>query len=387
MGHINMHRRSFLTYTGGLLAGLAAFDVPFALAFPLRDGEEVLPWADPRPENPAPDVVKDQLDWEAFDSWLTPNDRFFSVAHYGWPEIDAADWSLKIEGLVREPTALRLKDIEARPRQEVVFTLECSGNHGFPWFTGGIGTARWGGTPLAAVLEQAGPLDAATEVVFFGHDSGEREVREITYPDQFARSMSLEDAMSPNNLLCYDMNGADLPALHGHPLRLIAPGWYGIANVKWLERIELRSHRWEGHFMATDYVTVREMPTADGGTEWTRTSVGPSRIKSVPARVTRLDGQTRVTGAAWGKPIDRVEVRIDGGDWQPATIDTIDEAEFAWKIWTLDWPDPAPGEHTVTSRAIGLDGEVQPAMDDPIIADKKTYWESNGQVTRSIVLG
>jgi hypothetical protein len=82
-----------------------------------------------------------------------------------------------------------------------------------------------------------------------------------------------------------------------------------------------------------------------------------------------------------------VEVRIDDGEWQPATIDRTDEAEFAWKIWSLDWPDPAPGEHSVTSRAIGVDGEVQPAVDDPVIAGKKTYWESNGQVTRRIVLG
>jgi hypothetical protein len=139
--------------------------------------------------------------------------------------------------------------------------------------------------------------------------------------------------------------------------------------------------------MAEDYVTVREVPTEDGGVAWTRTSVGRSRIKSAPARVTRLDGQVRITGAAWGAPIERVEVRIDDGEWQPATIDRTDEAEFAWKIWSLDWPDPAPGEHSVTSRAIGVDGEVQPAVDDPVIAGKKTYWESNGQVTRRIVLG
>jgi hypothetical protein len=115
--------------------------------------------------------------------------------------------------------------------------------------------------------------------------------------------------------------------------------------------------------------------------------VGPARLKSAPARVTSSDQGYRITGAAWGAPIARVEVKIDDGDWQEATIDTTDDAEFAWRIWSLDWANPAPGEHSVTSRAIAESGEVQPAMDDPWIAGKHTYWESNGQVTRRIGIG
>jgi DMSO/TMAO reductase YedYZ molybdopterin-dependent catalytic subunit len=189
--------------------------------------------------------------------------------------------------------------------------------------------------------------------------------------------------MNPNNLLCYEMNGAPLPPANGFPLRLVAPGWYGIANVKWLQRIEVRDTRFMNRFMARDYVTIRE-ERRDGESVWTETSVGRSLLKSAPANVTRKDGNYRIIGAAWGAPIARVEVQVDSGPWLPATIDGSEEAEFAWKIWSLDWPDPAPGEHAITSRAIDRTGQIQPPLDDPRIANKHTYWESNGQVTRKI---
>ncbi len=163
--------------------------------------------------------------------------------------------------------------------------------------------------------------------------------------------MSLADAMNPNNLLCYEMNGAPLPHANGFPLRLIAPGWYGIANVKWLKRIEVRDTRFMGRFMARDYVTIRE-EEQDGTAVWTETSVGRSLLKSAPAKVTQNEGRYRIIGAAWGAPVDQVEVQIDGGPWRPADIDGSEEAEFAWKIWSLDWEDAAPGEHSITSRAI-----------------------------------
>jgi hypothetical protein len=99
-----------------------------------------------------------------------------------------------------------------------------------------------------------------------------------------------------------------------------------------------------------------------------------------------MGDDNRIVGAAWGAPIDRVEVKIDDGPWMAATIDHSEEAEFAWKIWSLDWPNPAPGEHSVTSRALDVSGNIQPAMDDPIIAKKHTYWESSGQVTRKIII-
>ena len=79
-------------------------------------------------------------------------------------------------------------------------------------------------------------------------------------------------------------------------------------------------------------------------------------------------------------------VQIDGGPWMPATIDRSEDADFAWKVWSLEWKNPPPGEHTITSRAIDTVGQIQPAMDDPWIANKHTYWESNGQVTRRVII-
>jgi DMSO/TMAO reductase YedYZ molybdopterin-dependent catalytic subunit len=379
-------RRQFLINGSVALTALALLEASRAYAFPSRPGESVVRWLDQPTENPDPVGIQTQLIWENLDSWITPNEEFFSISHFDRPVIDASTWKLEIDGLVKKPLTLTLDDLKARPRQEVVFTIECSGNHGFPFFTGGIGNARWAGTPLAPILEEAGVRENGIEVVFWGTDAGEMDVRDLKFKQNFARSMSLEDAMSSDNILCYEMNGAPLPAPNGFPLRLIAPGWYGIANTKWLKRIEVRDRRFMSLLMGRDYVTIREEDN-DGEPVWAETSVGRWRLKSAPARVTQIGSDYRIIGVAWGAPIDRVEVKIDGGPWMPATIDLSEEAEYAWKIWSLDWPGPPPGEHTVTSRAVDTAGRVQPAMDDPIIAKKHTYWESNGQVTRRIRIG
>jgi hypothetical protein len=115
--------------------------------------------------------------------------------------------------------------------------------------------------------------------------------------------------------------------------------------------------------------------------------VNRALLKSAPARVTRLGGHHRILGAAWGRPVERVEVQVDGGPWMPTTMVEGEGVAFAWKFWALEWGSPAPGEHTVTSRAIDASGNIQPAMDDPRIAGKRTRWESNGQITRRIQIG
>ena len=321
--------------------------------------------------------------WEELDSWITPNDKFFSVAHYDMPRLNETDWKLEVTGMVDRPRTYTLHDLKSRPKTEVTFTLECSGNHGFPWFVSAIGNAKWSGTPLALLLEEAGIQRGGIEVVFFGHDEGEETVREISMKQNFARSMSVEDAMSPANLLCYEMNGVPLPQPNGFPVRVIAPGWYGIANVKWLKRIEVRPTRFMGKFMARDYVTIRE-ESRNGESVWVETSVGRARLKSAPAKVTRKDGVYRIYGAAWGAPIARVDVRVDDGPWTQATIDRTDNAPYAWKIWSLDWPSPTDGDHSITSRAIDTANNIQPLVTDPVIAKKRTYWESFGQVTRRV---
>jgi len=393
----NVSRREALLRGGAGLAALALFNSPlFAWG---REGEETIPFLDQPP--PPPEALVNLLgtdlnllDWQTLDSWLTPSENFFHVWHFHVPEIDPAEWKIEVAGLVERPGKYSLDDIRAFPKEDAVFTLECSGNSGFEWFQGGIGNARWSGAPLADVLNKAGIKQGAVEVVFFGADEGEttipyldgfgNKVEDIAARQNFARSMSVEEAMNPGNLLCYEMNGGPLPVRNGFPLRLIAPGWYGIANVKWLKRIEVIDRRFLGPFMANRYVSVREKPAADGGSVWLRTSVGPSLLKSIPAKATVQNGKYRICGAAWGAPVERVEVRIDEGDWTPAVIDKGQEHEFAWKFWHADWPDPDPGEHRITSRAIGKDGGVQPAPDDWRIAGKRTYWEANQQVTRTV---
>ena len=354
-----------------------------AHAFPGQPGAEVIPWSDQPGENPVPERVTKLLVWEELDSWATPTAEHFTVMHYGNPAIDARDWRLEVGGLVRRPLTLTLDDLRGRPRQEVDFTLECSGNHGFGWNFGLVGNARWAGTPLAPILQEAGVLDQGIEVVFWGTDSGKETVRELEITETFARSMAIADAMDPNLLLAYEMNGAPLQVAHGFPVRLIAPGWYGVANVKWLDRIEVLSTRYAGKFMARDYVTIRETQQ-DGETVWTFTSVGRGKLKSAPAKVTRTGSGYQIMGAAWGAAIGGVEVQIDGGPWTAATLTEGGASGFSWRFWTLDWTAATAGEHTITSRAIDADGNIQPAPTDPVIAGKRTYWESTGQITRRV---
>ncbi|MEJ7900445.1 MAG: sulfite oxidase [Thermomicrobiales bacterium] len=378
-------RRRLLKQGGLAVAGLSALRLagPTA-AFQTPATGEVIPWLDQPAENPVPEIAVKQLAWEDLDSWLTPLDQFFVIKHYNEPNLREEDYHLEISGLVTQPMSLTLADIKARARQEVTYTIECSGNSGLPFLTGAVGNATWAGTPLSPILEEVGVLDEGIEVVFWGADAGEQTWRdEIKITEHFARSMSLADAMAKDNILAYEMNGEPLPSLHGFPLRLIAPGWYGIANVKWLTRIEVRDARYQGNFMARDYVTIRE-EERDGETVWTFTSVAHGLLKSAPAKVTRQGDAFTIMGAAWGAPIGGVEVKIDDGPWQPATLTEGEGSPYSWVFWMFDWDKPTAGEHTVTSRAIDVDGNVQPALDDPLLAGKATYWESNGHIMRRI---
>jgi DMSO/TMAO reductase YedYZ molybdopterin-dependent catalytic subunit len=381
----------------------------------LDSGGQVIPWIDQPPPSPIPDNVGNLLVWEDLDSWRTPANNFFFVNHYGQPAgLDESTWRVGIEGLVRHPQSLKLSEIKARPRHEVDFTLECSGNNGtgLDFFIGGIGNARWGGARLAPLLEEARVEDEGSEVVFWGADRGTVTIRDnsgivsggatgttkpdgeggldLTITEQFARSMSLAEARARDNILCYEMNGDPLPPEHGFPVRLIAPGWYGVANVKWLTRIEVIDHRYAGRFMARDYVSIRE-EQRKGETVWTFTTVSHDRLKSAPAKVTRRGNHYKIMGAAWGAPIAAVQVRIDNGLWRNATLfhhlpQNRKSSGNSWRFWTFDWGTPAPGEHRITSRAFDVEGNMQPPPNDPFLASRRTYWESNGHVTRRVLI-
>ena len=434
----DVSRRSLLLKGGGaMVAGLSVLQVAgparaFTGIFPRATTSRrlttetapssrrgtVVPWDDGQPAPIPPDaqsVTGNLLDWEGVDSFHTPNEKFFWVKHYDVPpNLSAANWHVGIDGLVDRPMSLSLGDLKRRPRRTVDFTLECSGNSSAPFFIGGIGTARWAGAQLAPLLRQARLQRQASEVVFWGADRGTVTIRDnggitsagrtgvtetdengmldLTITEQFARSMSVDEALSDDNLLCYEMNDEPLPELNGFPLRLIAPGWYGVANVKWLNRIQVVDQRFTGEFMARDYVTIRELPGPSGETVWTFANVNHFRLKSAPAKVVRrADNSHVVVGAAWGAPIAAVEVRIDDGSWTPAQLNGPSARQrghgsFAWTFWTFEWGSPASGTHAVTSRAFDADGDLQPPPDDPFFSSRRTYWEDNGQITRRVTI-
>ena len=343
-------------------------------------GETIVPFLDAQPKGK-------MLYWQDLTSWITPNDQLYQVQHYGVPEIHPTQWPLEIFGLVKKPRTLSLAEIKARKRKTVTATLECSGNSSNPGFMGAIGNIQWTGTPLAPLLKECHPLDRAIEVVFFGADEKVEKIRDQDYLQNFARSLSLHDALKRDDiLLAYEMNGRPLEKGHGAPLRLIVPGWFGITWVKWLTRIELLDRRYMSKYMAREYVTVRG-EEHDGKTVWRETSVGPMDVKSAVARVLRRrDGSLRVTGAAWtdGTPLRRVEIKIDHGNWAPAELDKTRRSKYSWTFWSYDWRNAAPGEHTLVARATDAEGQVQPSADDPEITLKRTYWEANQQWVRKI---
>jgi len=367
---------------GGVVVGAAAAFPSGLLDRLSRIGSQdaVIPWTNA----PAPGGRANTLDWQSLESWVTPTEHLFSVGHYGIPEVDGDAWRLEVGGMVDRPATFSLDEIRSRPSRDVTMLLECAGNRGFATFQGAVHNATWTGTPLAPLLREAGVQDGGIEVVFFGSDTGTETIRDTEVEQNFARSLSIEDAMGDDVILAWAVNGEPLPTGNGYPLRLIVPGWYGVANVKWLTRIEVRDTRFMGKFMARDYVTLRQEGTdADG--VWAETSVGRTNINSTPAKVVRTEGGYRIHGAAWGKPIDRVEVSIDGGPWQLVTLGEGRDDPHTWTFWHLDW-DAAPGDHTVMSRAVSADGEIQPTMEDPLMVQKITYWESYGSIVREITI-
>lgn len=354
-----------------------------------EEAEELIPFLN------VPRAKPGQLDWEGLDSWITPQEQVFTVSHYGVPTVDPETYSLEITGLVDTPAKLSLADIKSLPRQERFTTLECSGNGAFPGFTGAVYNSRWTGTPLAPLLKAAGIQLTAKEIAFIGYDEGQETIvhqkKDVQFPVPFGRSLEVKEALDPELLLAYEREGEPLTPGNGFPVRLISPGKYGIANVKWLRRIEVLDRRYMGRFMARDYVTLRAQKVGEQ-VIYTQTSVHAMNLKSVIARVVRVQPSSgrklvRVHGAVWddhSNNIKGVEVRIDDGPWRAATLDRSQRAPRSWLFFTFDWPDWTTGKHTLVSRALGMNGKVQPTAQDDEISLKKTYWEAYAQWPREI---
>ena len=372
---------------GAALAGLAALGFPEWTLPALAQGEEVVPWTDiPANFNPSPPTGLRTLDTRTIQrsSFITQAEDFYAVQHYPVPPVDPATYKLRVTGLVNKPMELTLDELKRRPRMEQIAGFECSGNN--PARLNMLaGNARWAGTSLNALLKDAGLKPTAREVVCFGIDKGTEDiahgaVQAQKYEQHFGRSLAVEDATRPEVLITWEMNGAPLPAKNGGPVRLVVPGWYGIANVKWLDHIHIQDARFMGRFMARDYVQLLETKAGDQ-TIWNETSVSRMRLKSMVARLTRTGNRYTATGFVLndGTPLRSVEVRVDGGSWQPAIMDRIN-TQYSWKLFTYEWTQLSPGDHTIVSRATDANGTVQPEEAD--VQSKKTRWENNWQFVR-----
>lgn len=372
---------------GGLaLGGMAATaGMPFWSQIAMAQGEELVPFTDVPEGFTAPPVAPGAmhfLDTRLIDSFYTPNEDFYIVQHYGQPEIADADYRLRITGLVDTPMTLDLDDIRSRDKVEIDAGFECGGNRGAGIFNGLIGNARWGGISLSALLRDAGIRPEGIEVVFYGADKGVENVRETDVEVAFGRSMHYDDAMLPEVMLAYEMNGEPLPLYHGAPVRLIVPGWYGVSNVKWLEQIHVQDKRYMGRFMARDYVTLSRRDI--GGVErWEERSVTKIHLKSSIIRVTRQGSDYTVLGFVLndGTPLESVEVSIDGGPWREAAIDP-QSTQYSWKLFRYAWDNPSSGEHTIVSRVTDVNGQVQATADQ--MPEKPSRWENYAQFPRTV---
>lgn len=379
-------RRNILK--GGLaIGGIAATaGLPFWSKLAIAQDETLVPFTDVPATFAAPPVVPGSvhfLDTREVNSFYTPVDDFYIVQHYDQPAIAEADYRLRITGLVDSPTVLTLDDIKSRPKVEIDAGFECGGNRPSV-FQGLIGNARWGGTSLRDILLEAGIRPEGIEVVFYGADKGSETIRDTQAEQHFGRSMHYTDALQSDVMLAYEMNGEPLNLYHGAPLRVLVPGWYGVANVKWLDQIHVQDRRYMGRFQARDYVTLARRDI--GGIErWEERSVTRMRLKSSIIRVTRGPGGHTITGFVLndGTPLRSVEIKVDDGPWRAAEIDAT-STQYSWKLFSYAWNDATSGEHTIVSRVTDANGQVQATEAE--MPEKRTRWENYGQFPRTVMI-
>lgn len=299
--------------------------------------------------------------WEALakTGYLTPNDKFFIRSHAPTPRVDAAGWTLHVEGPgVERPVELGYDDVLRFPAVTVTRALECAGNGrkffgehggkeapGLPWRLGAVGVAEWTGASLRDVLERAGIKETARDVMAESLDA----VR-MRRPLPVAKAM--DDA-----LLVYGMNGETLPPDHGFPVRLVVPGWSGVASVKWLGRLHVAEEPLYSPWNTEDYVLTggafgeQRVPLTSQGIKSALELAWPARLPS---------GRHTVRGRSWSGAgaISAVEYAVDDGPWRPARL-FGPNLPGAWARWSFSW-EARPGGHEIRVRAADEKGNVQP---------------------------
>ena len=307
---------------------------------------------------------------EALRYPITPTGLHYLLIHYDIPAVDADQWRLKVGGRVATPLNLTLEEIKKRPCRTIPVTMECAGNGrallaprriSQPWLLEAIGTAEWTGIPLRNILQEAGVSGDAAEIVFTGLDQGV-EGEQVQH---YQRSLTVDEAMKDEVLLVYEMNGEPLPPQHGYPLRLLKPGWYGMASVKWLDRIEAVAEPFQGYQMvrAYRYTQSAEDPGEAVDVIRARALMIPPGIPDFMTRDRLVDaGPVTLTGKAWAGNggVSQVEVSVDGGaTWSEAQLGES-ASSYAWRSWTFVW-SATPGTYILEVRASDAEGNVQPA--------------------------
>jgi DMSO/TMAO reductase YedYZ molybdopterin-dependent catalytic subunit len=338
---------------------------------PLRDGKIVL--------SEEPLVLETPL--ENLQDFITSTKSFYVRNHFPIPKIDKSKWRLRVEGEVEKAFEINFDELTKLETRKIPATLECAGNSrsflepkvkGVQWNIGGVSNAEWTGVPLSILLDRAGIKSIAREIIFEGADRGKLEDPKAPRGEiNFARSIPIEKAR--NVLLAYKMNGEELPAEHGFPLRAIVPGWYAVASIKWLQRVIITQKPFNGYYQTLDYSFWKR-----DGEQARLTALSEIQTKAViisPAEgeTVAANSNVRVRGAAWSGTgeINKVELSTDGGStWKKVTL--LGEAKpNAWRLWEFDWKTPPkPGKATLIARATDSNGGTQPVERDP---DRGTY--------------
>ncbi len=304
---------------------------------------------------------------------VTPTGAHYLLTHFDIPILDPAQHRLTFQGAFEQPFEIGMNEIKALPQVTMPVTLECAGNgragvsprsHSMPWGVEAVGTSEWTGTPLAPLIARAAPKSDAVEITFTGVDFG----YDYGVGHYFGRSLTLEQLDQLEVLLVYGMNGQPLLPQHGAPLRIVVPGWYGMASVKWLTTIEAITEPYQG------FQQVRTYRFRDHVDDQPGLPVTEIRVKSlmvppgVPDWISRTrcvaPGRVSITGRAWsgaGRAITKVEFGVDD-NWQEAEI-TGRSGRYAWTGWHTEW-DAQPGKHILRCRATDEAGNVQP-LDPP----------------------
>lgn len=304
---------------------------------------------------------------------ITPIGMHYLLIHFDIPYIDPATYALPVAGWVRNPLRLTLEDLKARPKVTMPVMMECGGNGrahlsprpiSAPWRDEAVGCAEWTGTSLRPILEEAGLLDNAVEVVFSGYDRGVDQGVEHAYE----RSLTVEDALRDEVFLAYEMNSQPLPPQHGFPLRLVVPDWYGMASVKWLKEISVVDKTFEGvqQVVAYNYRRSEGEPGTPVTRKYPHALMVPPGIPDFLTRERQVEpGKTTIEGRAWSGfgPIERVEFSADGGEtWEDARLGES-VGRYGWTSWTCEW-DAQSGEYELCVRTTDASGNTQPTEGD-----------------------